>query len=80
MAAVWIVLLVALGGRISFLGGEAAVLGRARGADLQSRTDLAFQARRLESRLEQEAGAAALDERIRRIGLRLAPPALAGNR
>lgn len=80
LALAWGVVALVLGIKLALLGCEKDALGRARGADLKTRLDVAFQARHLDSRLEQEASAPALDDAIRRLGLKLGPPTLATNR
>lgn len=74
VAAIWIVLALVLALKIALLGNEEIALKKARGADLKSRTDLAYQLDRSQSQLEYEASGPALDEAIRSLGLPLQPP------
>ena len=74
LAVVWIPLALILALKVALLGNEEIALKKARGADLKSRTDLAYQLERVKSQLDYEASAPALDDAIRTLGLPLAPP------
>ena len=74
LAVVWIPLALILALKVALLGNEEIALKKARGADLKSRTDLAYQLERAKSQLDYEASAPALDDAIRALGLPLAVP------
>jgi hypothetical protein len=74
IAVAWISLALVLALKVALLGNEEIALKKARGADLKSRTDLAYQLERAQSQLEYEASGPALDEAIRTLGLPLQPP------
>lgn len=73
-ACVWIPLALILGLKVALLGNEEIALKKARGADLKSRTDTAYQLERAKSQLDYEASAPALDDAVRTLGLPLSAP------
>lgn len=74
IGSVWILLALVLALKVALLGNEEISLKKARGADLKSRTDMAYQVDRSKSQLDYEASGPALDDAIRTLGLPLAPP------
>lgn len=74
IAAVWIPLALVLALKVALLGNEEISLKKARGADLKTRTDMAYQLDRKKSQLDYEASGPALDDAIRALGLPLGTP------
>lgn len=80
IGSVWVVLALILALKVALLGNEEISLKKARGADLKSRTDMAYQVDRSKSQLDYEASGPALDDAIRALGLPLAPPTKVASR
>lgn len=74
VACIWIPLALILGLKVALLGNEEIALKKARGADLKSRTDTAYQLERAKSQLDYEASAPALDDAVRALALPLSAP------
>jgi hypothetical protein len=80
IASVWIVLALILALKVALLGNEEISLKKGRGADLKSRTDMAYQVERSKNQLDYEASGPALDDAIRTLGLPLAAPTKVASR
>ncbi len=74
IALAWLGVAVWLGIGTSLLGHDQAALERQRGADLTTRTDLAYQNDRLRAAIDWATSAPVLGQAIRRLGLPLQAP------
>lgn len=80
IGSVWVGLALIFALKVALLGNEEISLKKARGADLKSRTDMAYQVDRSKSQLDYEASGPALDDAIRTLGLPLTPPTKVASR
>jgi hypothetical protein len=77
LACLWIPLALVLAMKVALLGSEEVALKKARGADLKSRTDMAYRLDRLKGQLDYEASVPAIESAVRTLQLPLSPPKLA---